>query len=216
MNPFVSFIIRTSVAMPTTGFLWLLSYAGFDQTLPISSLIAISGGGIVYWTLGAYLDARFLKKHGLTRKEYKYINKNLADAKRKISRLQKALFTVRHIRSLKQRIELLRITKNIYKLTKSEPKRFYQAEKFYFSHLDSVLELSEKYAFLSSQSKTNRELENSLYDTQQTLKELTRVVEKDLYEVLSNDIEHLNFEIDVAKHSIKKLNELPDENRRLK
>jgi 5-bromo-4-chloroindolyl phosphate hydrolysis protein len=216
MNPFVSFIIRTSAAVPTTGFLWLLSYAGFDQTFAMSSFIAIAGGGIMYWTTGAYLQNRFLKKHGLNRKEYKYIKKNLDDAKLKINRLQKALFTIKHIRSLKQRIELLKMTKNIYKLTSKEPRRFYQAERFYFSHLDSVLELSEKYAFLSSQSKTSREAGYSLRDTQETLVDLTKVIEKDLYAVLSNDIDHLNFEIDVAKNSIKKYKELPDENRRLK
>ncbi|MBS8265738.1 protein xpaC [Mesobacillus boroniphilus] len=216
MNPFVSFIIRTAVALPSSILFWLLSFAGFDQTFLISSLIAIAGGGIVYGITGAYLKNRFLKRHGLTYKEYKYIKKNLDDANTKIKRLQKALFTIKHIRSLKQRIELLRMTKNIQRLTRREPRRFYQAEKFYFSHLDSVLELSERYAFLSSQSKANRELEFSLRDTQETLEDLTKVVEKDLYEVLSNDINHLNFEIDVAKNSIKKYKELPDESRRLK
>lgn len=216
MNPFVSFIIRTTAAIPSSVIVWLASFFGFNQTFFVSSLIAIAGGGIVYWLTGAILRNKFLKKHGLSRKEYQYIKKNLDEAKLKINRLQKALFTIKHIRSLKERIELLRMTKNIYKLTSKEPRRFYQAEEFYFSHLDSVLELSERYAFLSSQPKTNRELEFSLRDTQETLEDLTKVVEKDLYEVLSNDINHLNFEIDVAKNSIKKYKELPDESRRLK
>lgn len=216
MNPFVSFIIRTTAAIPSSIVVWLASFFGFNQTFFMSSLIAIAGGGIVYWLTGAILRNKFLKKQGLSRKEYQYIKKNLDEAKLKINRLQKALFTIKHIRSLKERIELLRMTKNIYKLTSKEPRRFYQAEEFYFSHLDSVLELSERYAFLSSQPKTNRELEFSLRDTQETLEDLTKVVEKDLYEVLSNDINHLNFEIDVAKNSIKKYKELPDESRRLK
>ncbi|MGV2939734.1 5-bromo-4-chloroindolyl phosphate hydrolysis family protein [Mesobacillus sp. LC4] len=216
MNPFVLFIIRTAVSLPSSILIWLVSFFGFDQTFSMASLVAIVGGGIVYWLTGAVLKNRFLKKHGLSRKEYQYIKKNLDEAKLKINRLQKALFSIKHIRSLKDRIELLRMTKNIYKLTNKEPRRFYQAEKFYFSHLDSVLELTEKYAFLSSQSKTNRELEYSLRDSQETLEDLTKLVEKDLYVLLSNDIDHLNFEIDVAKNSIKKYKELPDESRRLK
>ncbi|WP_226085956.1 5-bromo-4-chloroindolyl phosphate hydrolysis family protein [Mesobacillus sp. S13] len=216
MNPFFSFIIRTAVSLPSSILIWLVSFFGFDQTFSMASIVAIVGGGIVYWLTGSVLKNRFLKKHGLSRKEYQYIKKNLDEAKLKINRLQKALFSIKHIRSLKDRIELLRMTKNIYKLTNKEPSRFYQAEKFYFSHLDSVLELTEKYAFLSSQSKTNRELEYSLRDSQETLEDLTKLVEKDLYVLLSNDIDHLNFEIDVAKNSIKKYKELPDESRRLK
>jgi 5-bromo-4-chloroindolyl phosphate hydrolysis protein len=216
MNTVLSFIIRIAAAVPFTGFVWLLTFAGFDQTFLMSSLYAIIGGGLMYFGLGYYLKKRFLYKHRLTVKEYKYIKKNLSEANGKINRLQKSLFSIRHIRSLKQRIELLRLVKNIQKLSNREPRRFFKAEQFYFSHLDSVLELSEKYAFLSSQPGKNRELDQSLYETQHTLKELTRVVEKDLIYMLADDIDHLNFEIDVAKHSIKKLNENPDETRRLK
>jgi 5-bromo-4-chloroindolyl phosphate hydrolysis protein len=103
-------------------------------------------------------------------------------------------------------------------MAQKEPKRFYQAEQFYFSHLDSVVELTEKYSFLASQPKKSLEINQSLIETRQTLNELTKVLEEDLYHVVSDDVDHLNFEIDVAKHSIKKQKELkfPEENRWLK
>ena len=140
------------------------------------------------------------------------------EAKKKISRINKMLLTIRHISSLKQRIELMRLLKKIYQLTKHEPKRFYKAESFYFSHLDSVVELSEKYALLSRQPNKSRELNQSLVETRRTLDELTETVEKDLYEILAEDIEDLHFELDVAKKTIntRKESELLDESRRLK
>lgn len=202
MNPIFSFIVRTLAAIPLSVTTWLVSFFGFNLAFGLSSLSALAVGGLVYFGLGSFMKSRFLNKHGLTRKEYNYIKKNLDEAKIKINRLQKVQFSIRHIRSMKQRIELIRMIRNIYNLTKREPKRFYQAEQFYFSHLDSVLELTEKYAFLSAQSKTNREMEYTLEDTQRTLIEMTGVVEKDLYHVLSDDYEHLNFEIDVAKHRL--------------
>jgi 5-bromo-4-chloroindolyl phosphate hydrolysis protein len=160
----------------------------------------------------------FLNKHQLTRKEYRYIKKNLGEAKRKMNRLNKSLFQIRDVSSLKQRIDILRITKKIHKMTVKEPKRFYQAEEFYFSHLDSVVELTEKYGFLTVQPKKNMEINQSLIETRQTLKELTMVLEEDLYHVIEDDVDHLNFEIDVAKHTIKKQKDskFPDENRWLK
>jgi 5-bromo-4-chloroindolyl phosphate hydrolysis protein len=154
----------------------------------------------------------------LTRKEYQYIKKNLIEAKPKIWRVQKALISVRHISSFKQRKEMIKMIRKIYNLTKKEPKRFYQAEQFYYSHLDSAMELAEKYVFLAQQPKKNRELELSLTETRKTLKELTNTIEKDLYKVIADDIDNLNFELDVAKQSIKtrKESQVIDESRRLK
>lgn len=204
MNPFLQFIIRSFVAIPATGTVWLVSFFGLAQTFWFSSGVALVGGGVAYFLTGVYSTTRFLKKNQLTRKEYRYIKQNLKEAKRKINRLNKMLFSLRHISSLKQRVDVYRITNKIYSLTKKEPKRFYKAERFYFSHLDSVLELTEKYAFLSSQPKISHELEHSLSETRRTLNELTEKVEQDLYYILSDDIDNLNFEIDVAKHSLKK------------
>jgi 5-bromo-4-chloroindolyl phosphate hydrolysis protein len=204
MNPFLQFIIRSFVAAPATGTVWLVSFFGLDQTFLFSSGAALLGGGVAYWLTGVYSTSRFLKKNQLTRKEYRYIKQNLKEAKQKINRLNKMLFSLRHISSLKQRVDVLRITNKIYSLTKKEPKRFYKAERFYFSHLDSVLELTEKYTFLSSQPKISLELEHSLSETRRTLNELTEKVEQDLYYILSDDIDNLNFEIDVAKNSLKK------------
>ncbi|MGD6843024.1 5-bromo-4-chloroindolyl phosphate hydrolysis family protein [Bacillus infantis] len=218
MNRIVSFLIGTVLAVPFAGSVWTVSYFGFDQTFFLSGLIAGGAAALVYLSAFQIGHVRFLRKHGLSRREYKYIKTNLAEGKKKISRLHKSLFAIRHLPSLKQRIELMRITRKIYRLTKKEPKRFYQAERFYFSHLDSLVEMTEKYVFLSTQPKKNLEIDQSLLETRRTINELSQTVEKDLYEVISDDIDNLNFEIDVAKNSIKtwKENRLPEESRRLK
>ncbi|MDR6998864.1 5-bromo-4-chloroindolyl phosphate hydrolysis family protein [Neobacillus niacini] len=218
MNPILSLIIRSLVAVPMTVIVWLISFFPFNQPFLLSSAFAIAAGVIIHLFLGLYMQTKFLKKHRLTRKEYLYIMKNLSEAKRKIRRLNKALFGVRDIASVKQRIEIIRISKKIFKITMKEPKRFYKAEPFYFSHLDSVVELSETYGFLSTQPKKNTELERSLAETRKTVNELNKTLEEDLYKLISDDIDHLNFEIDVAKHTIKKEKEAKfhEENRWLK
>jgi 5-bromo-4-chloroindolyl phosphate hydrolysis protein len=218
MNPILSFLLRSFVAVPITVSTWLICFFPLDQTFWPATGIAITGGILTDFILSSVLNTRFLKKHHISRKEYRYIRKNLNEAKQKINRLNKNLFTIRDISSVKQRIDLLRITKKIHKLTTREPKRFYQAEQFYFSHLDSIVELTEKYSFLSSQPKKSMEMGQSLIETRHTLDELTRVVEEDLYKVISDDVDNLNFEIDVAKHSIKKQKDakFPEENRWLK
>lgn len=218
MNPIVSLVIRSFVAVPASVLTGFFSFFIFGQSLLPSVAYAIVGGGIVHVILSIFMDRSFLKKHGLTRKEFRYIRKNLAEANKKIRRLNKSLFSIRDLSSVKQRIDILRITKKIQKMSIKEPKRFYQAEPFYFSHLDSVVELTEKYNFLASQPKKSMEINQSLIETRQTLNELTKVLEEDLYHVVSNDVDYLNFEIDVAKHTIKKQKDskFPEENRWLK
>lgn len=197
---------------------WLVSFFGYEHSFLTSSGISIIGGILVYSISSYFFHTRFLKNHGLSRKEYRYIKQNLKEAKRKLYRLHRAIISIRHIPSLKQRMDLLKMTRKIYSITKKEPRRFYKAERFFFTHLDSAVELTEKYVFLSSQPKRNSEIERALYDTRQTLQELTLSVEKDLYDLISNDVNQLHFELDVAKHSIKKRKDIQthDESRRLK
>jgi len=218
MNQFLAFLIRIFITIPTSVTIWLISFFAFDQTFWISGAIGLGGGILAFWLAGMIMKSRYLKKHQLSRKEFQYIKKNLDEARYKISRLHKALMSIRHFPSLKQRMEFVRVTRKIYRLTRNEPKRFYQAERFYFSHLDSALELSEKYVFLYSQPKKTYELDQSLTETRRTLSELITLVEEDLYKVIEDDIDHLNFEIDVAKHSIKTIKDsrINDESRRLK
>ncbi|CAH0286079.1 hypothetical protein SRABI96_04118 [Peribacillus sp. Bi96] len=218
MNRFLAGFVPILIGFPTVLPVWLISYFVLNQPFVLSVAISLAGGTLAYWLSSVYFSSRFLKKHELTRKEYQYIKKNLSEAKPKIWRVQKALISVRHISSFKQRKDMIKMIRKIYSLTKKEPKRFYQAEQFYYSHLDSATELAEKYVFLSQQPRKNKELELSLTETRKTLKELTKTIEKDLYKVIADDIDHLNFELDVAKQSIKtkKESQVIDESRRLK
>jgi 5-bromo-4-chloroindolyl phosphate hydrolysis protein len=204
MNPILTFVLRVFVSVPLTVVLWLISFFGFDLSFWSSFGISILAVLFLNWIASLFVTHRYLKKHGLSRKEYRYIKEHLDEGRKKVFRLQKAMLSIRHMPSLKDRIEFIKVTKKIYTLTRKEPKRFYLAEPFYYSHLDSALELAEKYVFLSRQPKRTRELDQSLSDALYTLEDVKKTVEDDLYKVISNDIETLDFEIDVAKHALKK------------
>ncbi|MBL5779145.1 5-bromo-4-chloroindolyl phosphate hydrolysis family protein [Bacillus sporothermodurans] len=205
MHPFLAFLLRLIITLPTTVAIWLISFFVYSQPYWLASLFALGGGAIVYSVIKWYTSHHYLKRHRLTRKEYAYIVKNLKEAQKKIQRLQKVFFSMRNIGAFKQMLEIIRLTKRIQTIIKKEPGRFFKAEKFYFYHLDSIVELSEKYTFLASQPAKNDKLSFSLNETRDTLKDLKRSIEKDLYEVLSSDIDHLEMELDVAKHSLKTL-----------
>lgn len=185
--------------------IWLLSFLALEQTFLLSSVYALISGGLTFLTVGGVSNRRFVKKNGLTHKEYKYIEKNLKEAKEKISRLQRALVNVRSIQHAKRNIEMIRTVRKIYSNTKKEPKRFYKAEGFFYERLDSLVELAEKYSFLSSQPAKSKEMIVSLHETDSTLNSLNESVKKDLYIMLNDDVDTLHFELDVAKNSINRM-----------
>ncbi|MBM7606360.1 5-bromo-4-chloroindolyl phosphate hydrolysis protein [Metabacillus crassostreae] len=204
MKQTINFFIQSSAALFSTVAIWTIGYFPLDQSYLLASTYAIGGGTAVFFSAKAITFQQFLKQNQLTRKEYRYIKQNLKEANHKIKRLRKALFTIRNVASIKQNLEIYRVVSKIYSITKKEPKRFYLAEQFYYSHLDSIVELSEKYAFLASQPKKNNELTKSLNETRRTISDLEESLEKDLHDVVSKDINQLHFELDVAKLSLNK------------
>ena len=205
MRHFFEFILRSAAGVSTTILVWLISFFAFDQTVLASLLIGFLGGTGVYLLLGWILNKQYLKENGITRREYKYIRTNLKEAKEKINRLQKAILRIRNFPDMKQNYEVIKLVNKIYSTTKKEPKRFFKAEQFYFSNLDSIVEITEKYALLHSQPAKTSELKISLKETRLTIDKLTDSLENDLYRVLEDDIDDLQFELDVAKKTIERL-----------
>lgn len=205
LRTFVLFIIQSISSFTMMIAIWLLSFLALEQTFLLSSVYALISGGLTFLTVGGVSNRRFVKKNGLTHKEYKYIEKNLKEAKEKILRLQRALVNVRSIQHAKRNIEMIRTVRKIYSNTKKEPKRFYKAEGFFYERLDSLVELAEKYSFLSSQPAKSKEMIVSLHETDSTLNSLNESVKKDLYIMLNDDVDTLHFELDVAKNSINRM-----------
>ncbi|WP_203362690.1 5-bromo-4-chloroindolyl phosphate hydrolysis family protein [Bacillus sp. REN10] len=207
---------RALVSIPIAAGWGALAFNQWGFSPLITSITSFILGAVSFYSLGRFADARLYKKYGLSRKEYYYILDNLKEAHGKLSRLQKGFIKVRSISSFKQMIELNRLVRRIFSIVKKEPQRFYEAETFFYSHLDSVVELSEKYAALNSHKIKNESVKQSLIETQDTLDDLTKILENDLHKVLAKDIEHLTFELDVAKHSLKKRNLIePNDKRRV-
>jgi 5-bromo-4-chloroindolyl phosphate hydrolysis protein len=204
MKSILYFIIRFFLGATTFFITWPIALFGFDQGFWISGLYALLAGTGVFYLLKNIMFRQLIRQNGLTRREYKLVDQNLSEAKKKINRLQKAFLKVQSLPSAKKNFETLRVVYRIYNITKKEPRRFFLAEEFYYSHLDSLVEITEKYTFLASQPSKTPELTKSLHDTKHTLDDMVRVIEKDLHHLVETDINNLNFEIDVAKKSINR------------
>ncbi|WRP04823.1 5-bromo-4-chloroindolyl phosphate hydrolysis family protein [Rossellomorea aquimaris] len=202
MNTFLQFSVRTviSFSIGTSSFIAYLLL--FDLGFPLTFLSSLGTGILLFFIVKGLQKRWWLKKNGLSSQEFRYINKNLKEAKEKVKRLQKQQLRVRSLGAFKQILELNRLSRRIYQLVKKEPKRFFSAESFFFYHLDSVVEITEKYTFLAAQPGKNKEAFLSLQQTRTTLDDLTGSLEKDLQNVLANDMDTLQFELNFANQHL--------------
>ncbi|MFC7783795.1 5-bromo-4-chloroindolyl phosphate hydrolysis family protein [Rossellomorea sp. GCM10028870] len=208
MNTFLQFLVRTviSFSIGTSSFIAYLLL--FDLGFPLTFLSSLGTGILFFFVVKGLQKRWWLNKNGLSSQEFRYINKNLKEAKEKVNRLQKQQLKVRSLGAFKQILELNRLSRRIYQLVKKEPKRFFSAESFFFYHLDSVVEITEKYTFLAAQPGKNKETFLSLQQTRTTLDDLTGSLEKDLQNVLANDMDTLKFELNFANQHLSNKKEL--------
>lgn len=153
---------------------------------------------------------QFCKQADITRLEYKHIEKQLAQAEHYIAQLGKFFFRVRSIHQFKQMTDIHRLAKSIVKIVKNEPKKFYHVESFFYAHLETATQLTDKYTMLSKQPLKDKEIQLAITDTRATLTDLHETLEQDLKLALSNDIEHLKMEIEFAKLSNRQQTEQLD------
>ncbi len=202
MNTFLQFFLRSviSFSIGTSSFIVYLLL--LDLGFPLTLISGISTGLLIFIIVKSIQKRWWLNKNGLSSQEFRYINRNLREAKEKVKRLQRQQLKVRSLGAFKQILDINRLSRRIYQLVKKEPKRFFSAESFFYYHLDSVVEITEKYTFLASQPGKNKEAFLSLQQTRTTLDDLTDSLEKDLHKVLADDMDTLQFELNFANQHL--------------
>jgi 5-bromo-4-chloroindolyl phosphate hydrolysis protein len=198
----LNWFIRAFASTNILIFSWLILFFGFNQMFWISALGSILLSMISYFSIKRIQNSIWLKKVGVSSRDYRYINKSLKEAKEKINRLQKVQLKIRSLGAFKQLFEMNRLARRIFQLVKQQPQKFYTAENFFFYHLDSAVELSEKYAFIAAQPGKSDDMFRSLQETRTMLEQLTDSLEEDLQHILSDDMNQLKFELEFTKKHI--------------
>lgn len=182
------------------------------STVSIATIVANPGyflGGLFF--AGAYTTSSFLLKRnqkkkvmklaGITKEEYQHIDLQISTANKHIQTLSQNYLRVRSVSAFKQLLEITRLSKNIVKIVKTEPQKFYNVEQFFYAHLPSAVQLTEKYTMLTKQPVKDKEIQLTLSQTRETLTNLNDTIKTDLKDALSNDIDHLQMEIEFANRS---------------
>lgn len=136
---------------------------------------------------------------GLKRAEYKHIEEQLKTARESVTKLNSNYVRVRSAKSFRTIYETSKVAKRLINIVNTNPHKFYAVEDFFYAHLPSAVQLSEKYALLTREQVKGTDIHVALEDTRKTLKGLHDTIEEDLKLALQSDIEHLKIELDFAK-----------------
>jgi len=200
----VYFIIRHLLSIPVFFGTWIALQFGLNINFFLAVFISIGTYALSTQVI-KYIQSRIIvKKYDITMPEYRHIQQQLKEAKMKLNQLNGYFIKVRSIRAFKQLFEMNRLAKRIFQIVRTNPKKFYHVEPFFYAHLDSAVELTSKYTLLVSNPIKATDVQIALQQTRETLLELNEVMEQDLRKVLSSDIEHLKMELDFAKVSFAK------------
>ena len=199
------FIIRHLLSIPMFIGSWIGLQSGLGQHFVLAGLLSVCSYFVSTQLIKMVQSRTIVSRYGLTMQEFRHIKRQLKEAKEKLKQLNSYYIKVRSVRAFKQLFEMNRLAKRIFNIVKTNPKKFYLVESFFYAHLDTAVELTSKYTMLVSQPVKATEIQIALQDTRETLLELNQVMEQNLHQVLSSDIEHLKMELDFAKISIRKL-----------
>lgn len=198
------FIIRHLLSIPIFIGSWIVLQSGLELHFAQSGLLSVGSYAISIQLIKMIQSRKLVTRYGISMSEYRHIKKQLKEAKGKLKQLNGYFVKVRSVRAFKQLFEMNRLAKRIFNIVKTNPKKFYQVETFFYAHLDTAVQLTSKYTLLVSQPVKATDVLIALQETRETLLDLNQVMEQDLHQVLSSDIEHLKMELDFAKVSFKK------------
>lgn len=144
------------------------------------------------------------KQLGLTKKEYQQIELQLKKAREQMNKLTQQYTRVRSVKSFKLINETSKVSRRIINIVNNDPQKFYAVEDFFYAHLPSAVELTDKYTLLTKEQVQGTDIHLALEETRKTLKDLHVTIEEDLKLALQSDIENLKIELDFAKLSNEK------------
>ncbi|MEG0472138.1 MAG: 5-bromo-4-chloroindolyl phosphate hydrolysis family protein [Solibacillus sp.] len=204
----INFITRhfVNVLAGSTAFIVsVVNISGFAMTLSLP--LAMGAYYLSNKITFAVQNSKQRKRIGLSKSEYQLIDAQLKQAKAHAQTLTQQIVRVRSIRSFKQINEMSKLSKRIINIVQTNPQKFYAVEDFFYAHLPSAVQLSDKYTLLTKEQVTGNEIHLALEDTRKTLKDLHVTMEEDLKNALASDIENLKIELDFAKMSNEKRKE---------
>ena len=128
-------------------------------------------------------------------------------AKTTIQEIQSNLQQRSKLKAIAARNDTMDILKDFFKNIVNQPNRLHEVDKFLYTHLPSLKELTEKYIAIDGHVSKTKETYTALDNCARTIDDMSRLIGEDYVHFMSNDIEDMDIELELAKQVLKRDNE---------
>ncbi|KAB2951800.1 hypothetical protein F9B85_10945 [Heliorestis acidaminivorans] len=187
---------------------FIFSMAAYELGFFLSLLIGFLVYGGTAYALGASahkaLPDNSLSPYGL---DTNYVQQTLREGQQKLRQIDRLRGKVKGWFIRRKVGQIHRLGCEILDVLHKDPKRVKLARTFFSHYLDSTITILEKYVYLSSKPVHDAEIRGALKKTEATLDQLKVAYEKELAQILSNDVLDLDVELEVFKKSMDQKNQ---------
>ncbi len=147
------------------------------------------------------------RKVGMTEAEIDFFRQTMAAAKKQIFELDQNMNQVAKLKAINLRHDTLTAAKGIFKELVKEPQKLHQADRFLYTHLPNLLDLTKKYIEINDHEIKNKQTYEALDKSAEVINEVSQQITEDYARFVADDLEDLDIEISIAKQSITRDNE---------
>lgn len=198
---------------------------GFDFWTSIGMTIGlgiflyyVQSGGWMQWTnkpknqrgtfgkVSADKEA-FYQSKGMTKEQIAYFRSTMNQAKTTIQDVETNLQQRSKLKAIAARNDTVDILKDFFKNIVNQPNRLHEVDKFLYTNLPTLKELTEKYIAIDGHVSKTKETYAALENCAKTIDDMSRLIGEDYVRFMSNDIEDMDIELELAKQVLKRDNE---------
>nr|WP_319219134.1 5-bromo-4-chloroindolyl phosphate hydrolysis family protein [uncultured Trichococcus sp.] len=149
----------------------------------------------------------FYHSKGLTKEQIAYFRNTMDQAKTTIQDIEANLQQRSKLKAIAARNDTVDILKDFFKNIVNQPNRLHEVDKFLYTNLPSLKELTEKYITIDGHVSKTKETYTALDKCAKTIDDMCRHIGEDYVRFMSNDIEDMDIELELAKQVLKRDNE---------
>ena len=149
----------------------------------------------------------FYQSKGMTKDQITYFRNTMDQAKTTIEDIEANLQQRSKLKAIAARNDTVDILKDFFKQIVNQPNRLHEVDKFLYTNLPSLKELTEKYIAIDGHVSKTKDTYTALDNCAKTIDDMSRLIAEDYVRFMSNDIEDMDIELELAKQVLKRDNE---------
>lgn len=149
----------------------------------------------------------FYHSKGLTKEEMNTFRHTMQEAREQIYSIEENSSSRSKLKAIMNRNNTLNILKDFFKNIADQPERLHEVNHFLYTHLPNLKELTQQYLQIDAHVAKSKETYEFLTKSATTIDDMCQLIRKDYITFMSNDLENMDVEIDLANHVLKRDND---------